>query len=708
LNLNLRNKSHYGLSMNNYSKSFGFISVFFSLILFFSCAVQQDAQVKIKDGKKYGVVEGSFRHRWWNYYERGLSFAQGEFWEEAAADLKEAIKQRKADQRMARTYGMHFVDYFPHRELGVVYFHQGDYNQAENELETSLEMVDSGKTKHYLNLVRKRKLELSREDKAPPSIMLEAASRQTAFNRFRFEVKGEVSDDFYAREISINDTPEFIELSAPTIPFTREIKLKKGLNAINIRSTDLTGKVTEKTVQVFGDFEGPAFQLKNVADGDQVNEEAIVLNGALADATGVTELRVNDQVLSYDKEKEITFALSIDLEEGENKILLAATDTVGNTTTGELNLTYIPQLANNPNRRHNRFLDASRNKEPVLLAFSGSSTSPSATGILYAAAKAAFRLNFKDLTKEQTVYYETLYVDGTATGTYEIESVAINGEPLLIIPGRTIYFNQLIELQDGKNTITIEVTDVKGNVATKTAAVSYQVPKVHQVGSRMSLAVLPFEIKGEHGMTSDLVYDNLIDAFVNQERFHIVTRGDELEAVLREQKLSQTDLVDKKTAVQVGKLVAAETILMGTVRETNDAIEIYARLVNTESSSIMEAKDVFSQDKSIPQLKYMTNGLALKLKHSFPLIEGMVIKVKGNEIYADFGSFKQIKKEMRFIVFQQGEVIKHPVTGKVLGSETKELGVATVVSVFEDMSIGKLIADFEIANINVQDLVITK
>ena len=686
----------------------GFIAIFVSITLFLSCAVQQDVQVKIKDGKQYGVVEGSFRHRWWNYYERGLSFAEGGFWEEAAADLKQAIKQRKADQRMARTYGMHFVDYFPHRELGVAYYHQGDYDQAEKELETSLEMVDTGKAKHFLNLVRKKKLEISQADKASPAIMLEAASRQTAFNRFRFQVKGEVSDDFYARDIYINDTPEFIELSAPKIPFTREIKLKKGLNAIKITSTDLTGKVSEKTVQVFGDFEGPAFQLKSIADGDQVNEETVVLSGALADATGVTELRINDQVLSYDKEKEITFALNIDLDEGENKILLAATDTVGNTTTGELNLTYIPQLARTTHPRPNRFLDAGQNEEPVLLAFSGSATSSHTPGIFYAAAKAAFRLNFKDLTKEQTVYYETLYVDGTATGTYEIESVVINGEPLLIIPGRTVYFNQLLELQEGENPITIEVTDVKGNVATKTAVVNYHIPKVHQTGSRMSLAVLPFEIKGDPGMASDMVYDNLIDAFVDQERFNIVTRGDELEAVLREQKLSQTDLVDKKTAVRVGRLVAAETILMGTVRETNDTIEIYARLVNTESSSIMESKDVFSQDKSLPQLQYMTNGLALKLKHSFPLVEGMVIQVKGNEIYADFGSFKRIKKEMRFIVFQMGEVIKHPVTGKILGSETKELGVATVVSVFEEMSIGKLIADFEIDDINVQDLVITK
>jgi len=85
-----------------------------------------------------------------------------------------------------------------------------------------------------------------------------------------------------------------------------------------------------------------------------------------------------------------------------------------------------------------------------------------------------------------------------------------------------------------------------------------------------------------------------------------------------------------------------------------------------------------------------------------------VIKAKGKDIYADFGSFKRIKQEMKFIVFRRGETIVHPVTGKVLGRETEELGVATVVSVFEDMSIGKLIADFDPSKILVKDLIITK
>jgi len=99
--------------------------------------VPEQAIVK-KDGKAYGVTQGAFRHRWWNYYERALSFADGEFWKEAESDLREAIRQREDDQRRARTYGFHFTDYFPHRELGVVFFNQRRFEEAVQELTTSL------------------------------------------------------------------------------------------------------------------------------------------------------------------------------------------------------------------------------------------------------------------------------------------------------------------------------------------------------------------------------------------------------------------------------------------------------------------------------------------------------------------------------------------------------------------------------------------
>lgn len=667
----------------------------------------------IKDGKEYGVVQGAFRNRWWNYYERAQSFAEGEFYNEALADLKQAIKQREDDQRMARTYGMHFVDYFPHRELGIVYYNMGRYKDAEDELEKSLSQVDTGRAKFFLNEVRKALLESSEEDTAAPTINIATISEPEATNSFNLTLEGDVEDDTYARDIAINDEPLFIELSSQKLSFSREIKLKKGLNEITIKSADLLGKETQKEIKVIGDFEGPAFNIDNYTDGQDSAEKDIVLKGAIADATGITSLKINDTVLAYNKEKEVEFAVPLELHEGETRIALAATDIAGNTTTGELTLNYVPRLARRGSpyletvsRRHNP-------REPIRLALNGSGILDTGQSIFSTAAssrddEAAFRLNIKDLTETQTVYFDTIYLDGSAVGSDKLTSVTINNSPLLIIPGKTIYFNQLIELEDGENKITIEVKDEKGRRLSKTIKIVREIPKVHQIGSRMSIAVLPFERKGERSSTGDIVYDNLINAFVEQNRFNIVTRGDELEAVLSELKLSQTDLVDQETAVKVGKLIAAEGVLMGTVSEGKDSIEIYARLVNTETSLILEAKDVYGQEKSLSQVRYLANGLALKLKNSFPLIEGIVVKASGNSIYADFGSIQGIKEQMKFIVFREGETITHPVTGKVLGSETEELGVATVVDVYEDMSMGKLLADFDSSKIKVKDLIITK
>jgi len=146
---------------------------------------------------------------------------------------------------------------------------------------------------------------------------------------------------------------------------------------------------------------------------------------------------------------------------------------------------------------------------------------------------------------------------------------------------------------------------------------------------------------------------------------------------------------------------------MGTINETPNSIEIFARLINSETTSVLAAKDVFSQDKSITQIQFLSEGLALKFKHSFPLVEGQVVKVKGNEVYTDSGLNKNIKKEMKFIVYREGEKIFHPVTGKFLGCESIDLGELRVEEVFDDFSKGRVLAKKSVA-IQVKDKVITK
>ncbi|MDX1779665.1 MAG: hypothetical protein R3339_12355, partial [Thermodesulfobacteriota bacterium] len=84
----------------------------------------------MKDGKRYGTTGGLFKSEWDDYYLRGLSYGEGEYWEDAAKDFAVAIQKREYDQRRARTYGMHFIDYFPNREMGIAYYNMKRYSDA--------------------------------------------------------------------------------------------------------------------------------------------------------------------------------------------------------------------------------------------------------------------------------------------------------------------------------------------------------------------------------------------------------------------------------------------------------------------------------------------------------------------------------------------------------------------------------------------------
>ena len=102
-------------------KKMQFYLFLLTLLVILSCSGFADRSFPsayVKDGNEYGKVKGAFfGHQWWHYYERAISYADGEFYEEALADLEEAVSRREKDRRMARTCGMHFIDYFPHREL---------------------------------------------------------------------------------------------------------------------------------------------------------------------------------------------------------------------------------------------------------------------------------------------------------------------------------------------------------------------------------------------------------------------------------------------------------------------------------------------------------------------------------------------------------------------------------------------------------------
>ena len=124
------------------------------------------------------------RGRWWNYYELGSRFLAEGHHSKALENFSIAIKKRDKDARDARTYGMHFVDYFPHRESGIAYYLQGEleshinekeklFEKAIKELETSISQEPSSKAMFYLKHATEGFWSATKKDIKSPVVWIE-------------------------------------------------------------------------------------------------------------------------------------------------------------------------------------------------------------------------------------------------------------------------------------------------------------------------------------------------------------------------------------------------------------------------------------------------------------------------------------------------------------------------------------------------------
>ena len=639
------------------------------------CVEKQKSYVR--DGKEYGSTSGSFRGRWWNYYERGRSFSDGRFYKEAMADFHKSIKGRDKDQWRARTYGMHFMDYFPHRELGIVYFQRKEYSKAILELEDSIESAPSAKGHYFLNKARAAKIEKNQLDTAPPELHLEEKSSQEITNTFTKIVKGVAKDDNYVAGIQVGDRQVMVELAERQKIFTQEVPLTEGDNIIRVIATDLAGKSTEKSLNIYCDRRGPQIEIEELTTKD----DNVTIRGSATDDKGLVSLRINNTPWPITgKAPGYNFKMTVP----DGKITVVAKDRAGNVTRAIVreNEFDLEKAAGYPRL-------ASLSSAGLLT--SGFKVVSDAPGPMFASTAAEPvdteppYIRLESLGPEQETYDDMILLEGKVSDSSLLIYITVNGEPVLNRKGRRIYFSILKKLETGENEFRLVAADEHGNKIGKTIKVTRKVHKIRQIGSRMSVAILPFEQKGESSNIGEIVHDQMIDSFLEQARFNIVERK-KIDAILRELKLSSTELVNPDEAAKLGKIVAAQSMLAGSVIESPDSIEILGRLIDTETATVLASNDIFGEDKGLGSIDNLLDSLAFKFKKDFPLVEGILLEVRDDEVLIDIGKKKLIKPNVRLICYREGPPIKHPVTGRMLGSEPEILGKLKVEEVYDDFS----------------------
>ena len=74
---------------------------------------------------------------WYKDYDTAMNSIRRGDWAGAIPKLQSAIAGRSEEGRNIRTYGMNFLDYFPHCYLGMAYFNQNNLQAALSEFEKS-------------------------------------------------------------------------------------------------------------------------------------------------------------------------------------------------------------------------------------------------------------------------------------------------------------------------------------------------------------------------------------------------------------------------------------------------------------------------------------------------------------------------------------------------------------------------------------------
>ncbi len=92
--------------------------------------------------------------QWFRLYKQGVEAVQNGRYKVAVAKLTAAIKAKDRETKKIRTYGMHFIEYFPHRELGIAYYNLGKKKLALRHLMRSMKAEPTARARAYLNKLK--------------------------------------------------------------------------------------------------------------------------------------------------------------------------------------------------------------------------------------------------------------------------------------------------------------------------------------------------------------------------------------------------------------------------------------------------------------------------------------------------------------------------------------------------------------------------
>jgi len=128
---------------------------------------------------------------------------------------------------------------------------------------------------------------------------------------------------------------------------------------------------------------------------------------------------------------------------------------------------------------------------------------------------------------------------------------------------------------------------------------------------RMTATVIEFSLRGDlNEQAGAIIADLMMSAIANTGRFTLKDRLPLSAAakIAKTQELGSTGLLDPKTAAELGRLYGVDAVITGGVSKLGDIITVTARLIDTETASLLGSGQI--QDKDIDAIQIKINDLA--------------------------------------------------------------------------------------------------
>lgn len=127
---------------------------------------------------------------------------------------------------------------------------------------------------------------------------------------------------------------------------------------------------------------------------------------------------------------------------------------------------------------------------------------------------------------------------------------------------------------------------------------------------KSSVAVLDFESMGTEDYLGKAVSEIMRTALVSNPNYRIVERA-QINKAIAEQKFQKSGLIDDKSAVEIGKVLGADLIIVGSVVKIGNAYTINSRMIEVKTGEAKLGKNVTGTDLNL--LTSMSNELVESL-----------------------------------------------------------------------------------------------